>query len=77
MTSDEKMVRDYMKRNMIKEQILNCSISVIVMNIMSGFSPFDENYGGDTGDIDEEAGDYYDTLYPYVKAVIRETAKKT
>lgn len=77
MTSDERMVRDYMARNMTKEQILDCSISVIIMNIMSGFSPFDENYGGDVGDLDEEAGDYYDTLYPYVKAVIRETERET
>lgn len=77
MTSDERMVRDYMKRNITKEQILDCPISVIIMNIMSGFSPFDENYGGDVCDLDEEAGDYYDTLCPYVKMVIRETKKET
>ena len=41
MTSDERMVRDYMAKNMAKEQILDCSISVIIMNIMSGRSPFD------------------------------------
>lgn len=77
MTSDERMVRDYMARNMTKEQILDCRISVIIMNIMSDLSPFYEYYGGDIGDLDEEAIDYYYTLYPYVNAVIRETEKET
>lgn len=66
-----------MARNMTKEQILDCRISIIIMNIMSGLLPFCENYGGDIGDLDEEAGDYCDTLYPYVNAVIRETEKET
>ena len=76
MTSDERNVRDYMKKYMTKEQIVDCSISTIVMNIMSGFVPFDENYGGDTYDLSEQDCDYYDTLYPYVNAVIKETEKE-
>lgn len=77
MTSDERKVRDYMKKYMTKEQIVESNISSIIMNIMSGFVPFDENYGGDTCDLTEWACDYYDTLYPYVERVILETEEES
>lgn len=75
MTSTEKEVRDYISRNLTKNQILDCSAKVITMNIMSGFSPFDENYSGDPCDLDDEAGDYYDELYLYVQKIQKEAER--
>ncbi len=77
MTSSEKLVRDYMSKYLTKDQILDCSAQAITMNIMSGFVPFDENYCGDVGDLDDEAGDYYDELNVYVRQVIKETEKES
>ena len=72
MTSTEKEVRDYIKRNLTKEQILDCSAQTITMNILFGYSPFNENYSADIGDLDEESGEYYDELYLYVQKVKKE-----
>ena len=77
MTSTERDVRDYISRNLTKEQILDCSPQTITMNIMSGFSPFDENYCGDPCDLDDEAGDYYDEVYRYVQIVRKEAERNS
>lgn len=72
MTSSEKKVRDYMSKNLTKEQILDCSTQAITMNIMFGYVPFDEHGCGSPDDLDGSGEEYYDTLYEYVCRVKKE-----